>query len=140
MDYRRFGNTIFVRIDKDEEIQDQVRRVCEKEGVTLATVQALGAIRSFDVGVFHTDTKRYASNHFEGAFEITSLTGTITTKEGEYYAHLHMCAGDETGKVYGGHLNAAVVSATCELVLTCIDGKVERVLDEEVGLNLFSFQ
>ena len=48
-------------------------------------------------------------------------------------------AGNERGEVFGGHLNSAVVSATCELVLQVIDGQVERVFDPEIGLNLFQF-
>ena len=59
--------------------------------------------------------------------------------DGEYYAHLHMSAGNEKGKVFGGHLNRAVVSATCEMVITVIDGKVDRVYDEKTGLNVFKF-
>ena len=68
-----------------------------------------------------------------------SLTGTISTMDGEYYAHLHMSAGNEKGEVFGGHLNRARISATCELVISVIDGRVERRHDEEVGLNLFEF-
>ncbi len=139
MDYRRFDNQIYLRIDKGEEIQEQLRAVALKEGILLASVQGLGAVREFDVGVFHTDVKRYASNHFEGDFEIVSLLGTITTKEGDYYPHLHMSAGDAKGHVFGGHLNRAVVGATCELVLTLSQGRVERFFDEEIGLNLYQF-
>ena len=58
---------------------------------------------------------------------------------GEYYAHLHMSAGNDKGEVFGGHLNRAMISATCELVIHVIDGRVERRHDEEVGLNLFEF-
>ena len=50
-----------------------------------------------------------------------------------------MSVGNEKGEVFGGHLNRAVVSATCEMVITVIDGKVDRVYDEEIGLNVFKF-
>ena len=56
-----------------------------------------------------------------------------------FYCHLHMSAGDENGHVFGGHLNEATVSATCEMVIEIIDGKVDRYFDEEIGLNLFRF-
>ena len=80
-----------------------------------------------------------AETKTRGPYEIVSLTGTVTTKDGAFYHHLHMSCGDEKGRVFGGHLNAAVVSATCEMVIRVIDGRVERVLDPDVGLNLFRF-
>ena len=139
MDYKRFDDMILVRIDKGEEILEEMRKVAEKEQIKLAEVSALGAVNDFTVGVFKTDEKKYYSNHFTGAFEITSLTGTISTMDGKYYAHLHMSAGNDKGEVFGGHLNRALVSATCEMVLRVINGSVDRRFDEEVGLNLFRF-
>ena len=139
MEYRKFGNTILVRIDKVEEILEQVREISLREGVKLAHVSALGAVNEFTAGVFHVDEKKYCANEFKGIFEIVSLTGTITTMDGEFYAHLHMSAGNEKGEVFGGHLSRAVVSATCEMVITLIGGRVDRKFDEDVGLNLFAF-
>lgn len=139
MEYRRFENTIIARIDKGEEILDKVKEIALKEDIKLASVQALGAISQFTVGVFKTDEKKYLANEFEGAFEIVSLTGTINTMDGEFYAHLHMSAGDEKGQVFGGHLNRARISATCEMVITVIPGNVDRKYSEEIGLNLFQF-
>ena len=139
MDYRRFGNKILVRIDKGEEILDAVKKVAEKEKVKLASVSALGAVNEFTVGVFKTDDKKYVSNEFKGEFEIVSLTGSISTMDGETYMHLHMSAGDIEGKVFGGHLNCAKVSATCEMFIDVLDGSVDRKFSEEVGINLFEF-
>ena len=140
MDYRRFQDTVVMRIDKGEEILAQLKEMAMKEQIRLASVRALGAVNDFTVGVFKTGEKKYYANHFTGDFEIVSLTGTISTMNGEYYAHLHMSAGDEQGRVFGGHLNAAMVSATCEMVVQVIDGEVDRAFNEEVGLNLFAFQ
>lgn len=139
MDYRRFGNTIIARIDKGEEILEQVKKIALREKISLASVQALGAVDQFTVGVFKTEEKEYLANEFQGSFEIVSLTGTINTMHDEFYCHLHMSAGNEKGEVFGGHLNRAVISATCEMVIHVIDGKVDRYHDEESGLNLFRF-
>lgn len=122
MEYKRFGNKIIVRIDKDEEILEQVKKLALKENIRLAAVQALGA-----------------TNSFSGSFEIVSLTGTINTMNGEFYTHLHMSAGNDKGEVFGGHLNRAVVSATCEMVVDVLDGTVDRQYDPVTGLNLFKF-
>lgn len=139
MDYRRFGDTIIARIDKGEEILEQIRALAEKESIALASVSALGAVNDLTVGVFDTAEKKYYSNHFQGAFEIVSLTGTISTMDGKFYAHMHMSAGNDKGEVFGGHLNRAMVSATCEMVVSVINGTVDRRFDEEIGLNLFKF-
>lgn len=139
MDYRKFNHTIVARIDKGEEILEKVKEIALKEKIKLANVNALGATNDFTVGVFKTDEKKYYSNEFQGNFEIVSLTGTINTMNGEPYIHIHMSAGNDKGEVYGGHLNKAVVSATCEMVINVIDGAVDRYFDEEIGLNLFEF-
>lgn len=139
MEYRRFNDTIAARIDKGEEITAQVREIARRENIRLASVRAIGAVNEFTVGVFKTDKKEYLANEFKGSFEIVSLTGTINTMNGEFYAHLHFSAGNERGEVFGGHLNRAVVSATCEMIIEVIDGNVDRYFDEEIGLNLFKF-
>ncbi len=139
MEYRRFGNKIVARIDRGEEILEKIKEIGISENIRLAHISALGAVGEVTVGVFKTGEKKYYANEFKGDFEITSLTGTITTKDGEFYSHLHMSVGDVEGRVYGGHLNKAVVSATCEMVIDIIDGAVERKFSDEIGLNLFRF-
>lgn len=139
MEYRRFGNTIVARIDRGEEILTALQEIAEAEGIQLASISALGATNDFTVGVYNVDEKQYHANDFRGNFEIVSLTGTVSTMDGRFYAHLHMSAGDEKGQVFGGHLNRAVVSAVCEMVITVIDGTVDRSFSPEIGLNLFRF-
>ena len=139
MEYRRFGNKIVARIDKGEEILEQIKVISDQENIKLANVNALGATNEFTVGVFKVDEKKYYSNEFKGNFEIVSLTGSINTMNDEFYTHIHMSAGNDKGEVFGGHLNRAVVSATCEMFIEIIEGKVDREFNEDVGLNLFKF-
>lgn len=139
MEYRRFGNTVIARIDRGDEILASVKDIALQENIQLADVSALGATGDFTVGVFNVEEKQYHANTFRGNFEIVSLTGTINTMNGAFYSHLHMSAGNEQGQVFGGHLNRAVVSATCEMVIRIIDGTVDRRFSEDIGLNLFRF-
>ena len=45
MEYRRFGNTVVMRIDRGEEILASLTALCKKEDIRLASVDALGAVR-----------------------------------------------------------------------------------------------
>lgn len=82
MKYKRFGNTVVVRMDKGEEIVEQVKQVALKENIKLAQVSALGATNDFEVGLSITMKMQYLPNHFTGDHEIVSLTGTINTMNG----------------------------------------------------------
>ena len=139
MEYRKFGDTYLVRLDRGEEILEQVETLARKEHIALATVQALGAVDRFTVGVYDTEKQAYQANEFAGAFEIVSLVGTIDQKDGQFYAHLHMSAGDSQGRVFGGHLSEARISATCEMVVRELPGRLDREKDPETGLNLWKF-
>ena len=145
MQFRRFGNKYFIRIDRGEEIMASLVKFCSEEKITLAEIKALGAVDDFELGLFDVVEKKFHKNHFTFPAEITSLWGNVTTKDGEPYLHVHMSAADKEGKVYGGHLTKAVVSATCEMIVYDLsegDSKgfvVERKFNEDVGLNLFEF-
>ena len=139
MEYKKFGNKIIARIDKGEEILEKIKEIALKENIKLANVNALGATNDFTVGVYKVNEKKYYSNSFKGAYEIVSLTGSINTMNEKFYTHIHMSCGDEKGNVVGGHLNNAIVSATCEMFIDIIDGKVDMFNDEDTGLNLFKF-
>ena len=139
MQYRVFGDTYVVRLQRGEEVLACLRELCEKESISLGTVSAIGAVNHVVVGVYRVDEQKYVANTFDCVMELTSLMGNITEKDGEPYLHLHATFGDLTGKVIGGHLNEAVVSATCELFVRKVEGHVGRRLDPETGLNLFDF-
>lgn len=139
MEYRKFGGVIVARLDPGEEILEQVRQIALSEQIKLAHIQALGAVSDFTVGVFDVEKKAYRANSFSGSFEIVSLTGTIDTMNDEFYCHLHMSAGNESGAVFGGHLNRAVISATCEMAVRVLPGAMDRAFSPEVGLNLWKF-
>lgn len=140
MEYRKFGGTIVLRLEAGEEIVESLTALCEKEQLELCQVSGLGAAGEITVGVFDTGKKEYFSREYRGDFEIGSLTGNITRKEGKPYLHLHLVFGNPQKDVCAaGHLNRAVISATAEIFVTVLPGSVGRRMDDEVGLNLFQF-
>ena len=139
MESRRFGNQWVVRIDKGEEVVGTLKRFCSENGVRLGSVGGIGAADSIRVGLFRTGTREYVTTDLKGDFEITSLTGNISTMAGQVYLHLHITLSDADYRAFGGHLNTAVVSGTCELVVTEMAGEMDREFDPGVGLNLYKF-
>ena len=139
MEYRAFGNTYVVRIDRGEEILSQVKQVCEAEKIALGKISGLGAVNKAVVGLFETATQEYHSTVMTGDFEITSLVGNITAMEGEVYLHVHGNFAGADNRTFGGHLNEAVVSATCELIIQAFEGSVKRAFHPAIGLNLLEF-
>lgn len=140
MDYRKFDDTYVIRMDRGEEIVAALTDFCLKEAVDLGSVQALGASDRAVVGLYDVGTREYHKRTFEEPMEITSLVGSISTKGGEPYLHLHINLCREDMSVVGGHLNECRISATCEMIVRKINGRVERKLDQDVtGLNLYEF-
>lgn len=139
MIYKRFNNTLIIRAEKNEDIIEVLKEVIEKENITLATVSGIGAVKQVELGLFNTLDKIYSKKEFRGDFEIVSLCGNISTMEHKPYLHLHMAIADNKQYTFGGHMSKAVVSATAELTINIIEGKIDRYFDEEVGLNLMKF-
>lgn len=140
MEYVKFENDYIVRLNKGEEVISKLKELCKSEDIRLAEITGLGASNLVEIGVFNPSTKEYSTKVFEGMFEITSLIGNATRKDGEVYLHIHINFGDENGNVRGGHLVQAKISATSEIIVRKINGEVGRRLDREVGLNLLSFE
>ncbi|MFP4662565.1 MAG: PPC domain-containing DNA-binding protein [Halanaerobiales bacterium] len=139
MEFHKFKNKYVLRLEKGEEIVSTLKNFCGENNVKLASVSGIGAVDNAEIGLFDTKNKEYYSKKLSGDHEVTSLSGNVSTKDGEIYLHLHINLADEEYNTKGGHLSSAVISGTGELVIDIIDGIVEREFNEEVGLNLFRF-
>ena len=139
MEYRIFGQTAVLRLEKGEEVIESIIALCKKEDIKLGSILGLGAANYVTVGLFKIDEKKYYSNTFEEDFEITNLTGNISRMNGEVYLHIHGTFANIEGKCIGGHLNKAIISATSEIIINIINGEVDREFSDEIGLNLIKF-
>ncbi len=136
MKYKRFYDTIVLRLEVGEDINESLLSLAQKENITLASVSGIGATDDFTVGVFDIERKDYNKKYFTGNHEITAITGNITGMNGNSYVHLHInCAGKD-GSIVGGHLLSARISLTAEIFIRTVDGTVVRTRDEELKINL----
>lgn len=139
MEFKKFGNVYVVRLDKGEEIIETLKGFCATNQITLGWVSGIGAVNRVTLGLFETKPKRYVAEELTGDFEITSLSGNITTINKEVYVHLHATVSDLQHMTYGGHLTSAVVSATAELIVVSVAGVMDRIFSQEIGLNVLEF-
>ncbi|MBZ2174968.1 DNA-binding protein [Schnuerera sp. xch1] len=139
MKYKKFVDKYVVRLERGEEVINSLTNLCKENEIKLGRVTGIGATNKVTIGLFNTESKEYHSKDLTGDMEITNLSGNITSMDEEVYLHLHITVCDKNNKAYGGHLNSAVISATCEMIIDVIDGNVGRRHDEEIGLNLFKF-
>jgi uncharacterized protein len=136
METKKINNTIIIRIDRGEELVSSFIKIAEKYKIKAGFITGLGAADEINMGLFKFPEKKYYPNTFKGNFEITNLTGNITTMDKKTYIHCHISIGDDKQKLFGGHLNTAVISGTFEGYITIIESELDRYFDEETGLNL----
>ena len=133
----QYGNKHFIRVDKGEEIVSILTEFCKNKLIHLGKISAIGAANEVEIGIFDSITKEYKSKIIKGTFEILSIAGNISSGEDKPYLHLHITLSDSYYRAFGGHLNKAMVSATCEVIIEEYEGNMERYFDENMGLNLF---
>lgn len=140
MEYKKFGDAYLVRIDRSEELIENLEKFAKEENIKLASISGIGACDDVTVGVYSIEEQKYYSNNFTGEMELTSISGNFSTMDGKPYLHAHATFARQDGSVVGGHLNEAHISATSEIIVHLVQGQIDREKDEEVtGLNLIKF-
>ena len=143
MDYRRFDDKIYVRLDKDDEVISTLTDVCAKEDLTVAQIQGIGGCETATVGVFDMAKRAYNETTVSGMLELLSLDGNVTEYEDKSYLHVHaVFAYEENGEKHtiSGHLLSAVIGLTGEIVLTPASGNISRKYIDELGIRIWDFK
>jgi hypothetical protein len=125
--------TIVIRCEVGEDLLTALTSFVEKENITSASLQVLGALKRARLGIFENGKYEYIDH--EGALEIASGVGNVSVKEGKPFVHCHLMLSDHKGTVFGGHLmEGCIVNPTAEIHLQVLEGEVKRRLDKQTGL------
>lgn len=143
MDYKKAGQRIYIRLDKDDEVIASLTSVCMKEGIQSAVFNGIGACDKITVGTYIEEKHDFLDHKKEGMFEMTSLIGNVTTmKDGSLHTHAHAMFAylDDDGEVknFGGHLDWARICYTGEIVMDVTEGFViGRKQDPQTGIEVW---
>ncbi len=101
-----------------------------------ARFTAIGAFSDVVLAYFDWPSKKYQEIPLSEQVEVLTLAGDIAwTEDGEPVVHAHVVVGRSDGSTRGGHLKAAHVRPTLELVLVEYPKHLERKHDPESGLS-----
>lgn len=127
---------LLLRFVRGEELVSSVEAFCEKERISAAWVEGLGACDEVEISYYDFQDREYKRALFEGVFELLSITGNIAQKEGKPFLHAHVTLSRPDFLVFGGHVHSLRISGTGEVLLRSLEAKLERRPDEETGLWL----
>ena len=132
------GQRTFALIfETGDELMDQLERFAAQERVAGAQFTAIGAFREVTLGYFDWETKKYIDRRLAEQVEVASLTGDIALgPDGAPAIHVHCVLGRCDYSVVVGHLLAATIRPTLELVLVESPVHLRKRHDRQSGLAL----
>jgi predicted DNA-binding protein with PD1-like motif len=127
---------IVAAMEIGEELISTLTDYVQKEDITAESLNAIGALRNFELGYYYLDRKEYGRKRFEPIAELIACSGNIALRDGKPFLHVHAALGQENFTVVGGHLFSGIVAVTVEVILRPINGEMKRSYNEQTGLYL----
>lgn len=127
------GSAVVVRCLDGERFPDVLLGL----GLTAAgLIAGTGMLRDTVFGYW--DGEKYVEERVKEPVELLSLQGNIGEQDGKPVVHAHVVAGQRGGQAVGGHLLAATVHNTAEIVLLRLPGvRLARRRDPTGLLGLY---
>lgn len=137
MTHKYDGYSWIVRLQKGDQLIENLTTFIKKEEIKGAWISGLGGALSATLGFYDLEKQEYIWQDFNELMEITSLQGNIAWKGDEPALHIHGTFTKADFSAIGGHVKELVVSGTCEVLLYKWRGSdgLTRTLDDVTGLT-----
>jgi predicted DNA-binding protein with PD1-like motif len=119
-----------------DEVFSGLLEFAEKYQVTSAHFTAIGAVNGATLGWFDPQRKMYKKIPINGQHEVIGMSGDIALYQGKPVVHTHMVVGSADGTTRAGHVLAAYVSPTLEVMVTVDPVAMQKRSDPETDLTL----
>ena len=131
----KLGRTYALIYDVGDEVMENLLAFAKQERLAGSSVSGIGAFSDVTLGYFDWDQKKYVPNSIPEQVELVSLLGDISLDPvGNPALHIHVVVGKRDSTAYGGHLIAAHVRPTLEMIITESPEHLQRKIDPVTGL------
>ncbi|HWK09567.1 MAG TPA: PPC domain-containing DNA-binding protein [Vicinamibacterales bacterium] len=128
--------TFAIILQSGDEVMRALADYAREQQLQGSHFTAIGAFSDAVVAYFDWPSKRYRHIDIAEQVEVLSLVGDIALEGDEPKVHAHVVLAKADASAHGGHLIAAHVRPTLEIVLTETPRHLRRRLDPESGLAL----
>ncbi len=140
MNYRIDNDRIYITLAQGNMINKAFEEYAETNEIGSAWLSGIGALKDPEVGYYSMQTKSYQHKIFPGNYELLSLSGNISIKEGKYFSHTHITFSDTNYQVFGGHLFDAKITAAGEFIMMPGTKNINREINSDIGLSLWCLE
>lgn len=145
MEYRKFGDAYYVRLDRGDEVVSSILGICKAENVASATFSGIGGCKEALIQTFIPETGEFETQVYAGMLELVSLIGNIFSgDDGELSSHAHALFSYKDGGehcVAAGHVKSITVLYTAEIELRpVVGGVIGKKYDPETGTGFWDFR
>ena len=145
MDYRKIGDTYYIRMDCGDEVIENILEICRKESIPSAVFSGIGGCKSAELQVFIPETGEFETELLDGMLELVSINGNVVRdKDDQLFHHTHALftfKKDGQHRMAGGHLKSTTILYTAEIELRpTVGGRIGRKFDPETGTGFWEFE
>jgi predicted DNA-binding protein with PD1-like motif len=108
----------------------------QKYHITSAHFTGIGAVNGAILGWFDPQRKMYKKIPIAGQHEVAGMSGDIALYQGKPVVHTHMLVATSDGTTRGGHVLAAYVSPTLEVMVAVDPVTMQKRFDPDTDLTL----
>jgi predicted DNA-binding protein with PD1-like motif len=134
------ARTIALVFDAGEEPMQGLLDFATREGLSAGHFTAIGAFQNATLGYFDWTRKDYTRIAIDEQVEVLSLVGDVALEGSAPKVHAHVVVGKRDGTAHGGHLLAARVRPTLEVILIQPPGHLRRRYDPASRLALIDLE
>ena len=145
MEYRKIDELFYIRMDRDDEVIENILEVCRRESISSAVFSGIGGCKRAELQVFIPEKGTFETERLEGMLELVSFNGNVVRdNDGKLFHHTHALftfKKDGQHGIAGGHLKSTTVLYTAEIALRpTVDGSIGRKFDPETGTGFWDFK